>query len=318
NDKNPLRDRTIQEHYSPGSTFKLITAIAAMEEGIVDENTLIPCKGVFRSGRRNFHCWRWSGHGKVNVVQALRESCDVYFYKIATKLDIDILARYARLFGLGRKTGVGLPRETTGLIPTKEWKKKRNGKDWHQGETLSCAIGQSYILTTPIQLALTYAVIANGGKLFKPRIIKEIFSNSGEIKQKDEPEVVSQIDLGTKTLAYVKRGLYEAVNTRKGTAWHSRGENINMAGKTGTSQVIRMSAEKLFSKCEENEYKHRHHALFVGYAPEDKPEVAVSVVVEHGCQGSKVAAPIARDIITTYMNKYHHKLKKVVNVKEGV
>ena len=316
NDKNPLRDRTIQEHYSPGSTFKLISAIAAMEEGIVDERTEVSCKGYFRAGRRNFHCWRWSGHGKVNMVRALRESCDVYFYKIATKLDIDILARYAKLFGLGKKTGIGLPRETSGLIPTKAWKKKRNGKDWHLGETLSCVIGQSYILTTPIQLALIYATIANGGRLYRPQIIREVFSNSGKIIERPKPQMVSQINLGVKTLRYVKKGLFEAVNTRKGTAWGARGEGLSMSGKTGTSQVIRMSAERLFSKCEENEYKHRHHALFVGYAPVKKPEIAVSVVVEHGCQGSKVAAPIARDIITTYMDKYHRKSKKTASEKE--
>lgn len=305
NDKNPLRDRSIQEHYSPGSVFKLITAIAAMEEGLVDKKTAVRCRGYFRSGRRNFHCWKARGHGVVDVVRALRESCDVYFYKIATKLDIDVLARYARLFGLGTKTSITLPHETTGLIPTKEWKKKRTGEDWHLGETLSCAIGQSYVLTTPIQLALAYGVIANGGRLFRPQIVREVFSNSGEIKKKNRPEIISEIRLGEKTLQHVKKGLFEVVNHPKGTAWWSRGRGINMAGKTGTSQVIRMSAEKLFSKCEDSEYKYRHHAIFVGYAPADNPQIVVAIVVEHGCQGSKVAAPIAKNIITTYMTKYH-------------
>ena len=317
NDKNPLRDRTIQEHYSPGSTFKLITAIAAMEEGIIDERTEVGCRGYFRAGRRNFHCWRWGGHGKVNLVQALRESCDVYFYKIATKLDIDVLARYARLFRLGSKTNIGLPREIPGLIPTKNWKKKKTGQEWHLGETLSCAIGQSYVLTTPLQLALTYASVANGGKVFRPQIIKEIFSNSGEIEKRNTPQIVSEIKLEPKTLKYIKKGLFEVVNERKGTAWGARGEGFFMSGKTGTSQVIRMSTDKLFSKCENNKYKYRHHAIFVGYAPTKKPEIAVSVVVEHGCQGSKVAAPIARDVMATYMRKYHGVGKEKSDTAKG-
>jgi penicillin-binding protein 2 len=304
-ERNPLRDRTVQEHYPPGSTFKTFTAIAALEEGIVDENTEVHCPGYFYLGKRKVHCWREHGHGKVDIYKAIRESCDVYFYKIATKMDIDVLAKYARMFGYGRKTGITLPRETTGLIPTKEWKMKRNGQEWHLGETLSCVIGQSYILATPLQLAMSYAGIANGGKLFKPNIIKEVFSNSGEIHSNESAAVFEKINVSPKTLKLVQEGLSQVVNNPKGTAWWYRGKGNNMAGKTGTVQVVRSSADKIYQKCEEKEYKLRHHGLFAAYAPVDNPKIAIGVVVEHGCHGSSAASPVAREIVSAYLDKYY-------------
>lgn len=306
--RNPLRDRTIQEHYSPGSVYKTITAIAALEEGIVDPDEEIMCRGTFRLGRRTYHDWKRQGHGMTDLYKSLRESVDVYYYKIGTELDIDVLARYSRMLGLGRKTGIDLSRETSGLIPTKEWKKKLNGEDWQLGETLSCAIGQSYVLTTPLQLAMSYAAIANGGTLYKPQIIKEIFSNTGELKKKAEPEIVDQIKLSEKTVKAIRRGLYEVVNKQGGTAWWYRGRGIRMAGKTGTAQVRSMTSKELFSRCVDMPYEDRHHALFTAYAPAYDPKVAVSVVVEHGCSGSSAAAPVARDVLTTYMKKYQPEL----------
>ena len=304
NPNNPLRDRVIQEHYAPGSTFKVITAIAALEEGIVNEKTEVKCPGFFRLGGRRFHCWKRYGHGKVNLIKSLRESCDVYYYKIGTQIDIDVLAKYARMFGLGNKTGIELPRETTGLIPTREWKKKRDGQSWVRGETLSCVIGQSFVLATPIQLAMLYAAIANKKTLYKPYIVKEIFSNVGEVIKKEKPQVALSIDISKKTLDLIEKGLFQVVNHEKGTAWWWRGRGIQMAGKTGTSQVVSFSADNIFAKCEEREYKLRHHALFAAYAPARDPRIAVAVVVEHGCHGSSAASPVARNIITTYMKKY--------------
>ena len=304
-ERNPLRDRTIQEHYSPGSTFKTITAIAALEEGIIDANTVVNCKGFFRLGRRRFHCWRQFGHGNVNLVKSLRESCDVYYYKIATMFDIDVLARYAKKLGFGMISGISLSRETSGLIPTKEWKKKRNGEEWVKGETLSCAIGQSFVLVTPLQLAMGYAAIANGGTLYKPKIIKEVFLNSGKILNKEEVEVVNKINFSERTLKLIKKGLWESVNTSKGTAWWQRGQGIDMAGKTGTSQVISLSADKLFAKCEDRKYRHRHHGVFASFVPANDPKVAIGVIIEHGCHGSSAAAPVARDIAQVYMKKYY-------------
>lgn len=300
----PMTDRTIQEHYSPGSTFKTFTAMAALEEKLVRPEQEISCPPTFRLGRRVFHDWRRGGHGPTDVYKSLRRSVDVYFYKIATKLDIDILTKYAKQFGFSSKTGISLPREIPGLLPTKEWKLKKTGEPWQKGETLSCAIGQSYVLATPLQLSLAYATIANGGKLFKPYLIKEVFSSDGSIIKKFSPTLVNEVTVSQETLGHIKKGLYQVVNHRKGTAWWYRGRGIKMAGKTGTSQVRSMSKKELFSKCEEMPYKDRHHGVFVGFAPFDNPKIAVAAVVEHGCHGSSAAAPVARDVITSYMKKY--------------
>lgn len=310
NENNPLRDRNIQEHYSPGSTFKTFTAIAALEEGIVDEKTEVHCPGYMVFGRRRFHCWKKHGHGKVRLKKALRESCDVYFYKIATKMDIDVLAKYAKAFGFGVKTGINLTREIPGLMPTKEWKKKQTGEVWQQGETLSCVIGQSFVLSTPLQLALAYSAIANGGTLFKPKLIKEVFDNDGKIISTGKIVEHSKITIKKKNMALIKEALYEVVNKRKGTAWWHRGRGLNMAGKTGTSQVIRARSDDVYNKCEELEYKYRHHGLFVSYAPADNPKIAIGVVVEHGCHGSSAAAPVAKAVTTAYMKKYLPEVRK--------
>lgn len=326
NENNPMRDRNIQEHYSPGSTFKTISAVAGLESGVIDEKTEINCNGFFQLGRRRFHCWKKEGHGKVNIYKALRESCDVFFYKLATQLDVDVLAKYSRLLGFGRKTGIALPRETVGLIPDKDWKKKTLKEEWQQGESLSTFIGQSFVLTTPIQLLISYAALANGGKVYRPQYIKEVFNNDGEIIKKINPELISEIKLKPKTVEIIKQGLSEVVNSPTGTAFWYKGNGINMAGKTGTSQVVRFSQDKIYTKCEQLEYKFRHHGLFVAFAPYQDPKIAVAVVVEHGCHGSSAAAPVARDIITEYMKKYQGEMlarfiasgkkENVVNGKE--
>ncbi len=304
-ENNPLWDRNIQEHYSPGSTFKTISLLAGLESGIIDEKTEVICNGSYKLGLRKFHCWKKEGHGRVDVYKALRESCDVFFYKLATQMDVDILGKYAKLLGFGKKTGIGLPRETTGLIPTKEWKKANLKEEWQQGESLSTFIGQSFVLATPVQLLVSYAAIANGGKVFRPHFIKEIFNNEGEIVKKVKPEIISEIKLKPKTVEILRRGLYEVVNNPSGTAYWYKGNGIHMAGKTGTSQVVRFSQDKIYSKCEQLEYKFRHHGLFVAFAPDNDPKIAVAVIVEHGCHGSSAAAPVARDIVTEYLKKYH-------------
>lgn len=306
NDKRPMRNRAVQEHYSPGSTFKIFTAITALEEGMIDDKTQVMCTPTFRLGRRVYHDWKRGGFGKTDIYKSIKRSVDVFYYKIGAKLDIDVLSHYAKLFGFNSKTGVNLPREISGLIPTKEWKKKKNGIEWQQGETISCVIGQSYILVTPLQLAMAYAAIANKGTLYKPLLIKDIFDNDGQTIKRFSPEIRTQItDVSEKTFDIIHKGLYKAVNERHGTAYWSRGRGIEMAGKTGTSQVIGMSSKKLFEKCEDHPYKERHHGIFAAFAPADDPKIAVAVVVEHGCHGSSAAAPVARDIITNYMQKYH-------------
>ncbi len=300
----PMTDRTIQEHYSPGSTFKTFTAIAALEEKIVTATQEINCPPTFRLGRRVFHDWKRGGHGLTDVYKSLRRSVDVYFYKIGVKLDIDILSDYAKQFGFSSKTGVPLPREIPGLLPYKDWKLKKTGEPWQKGETLSCVIGQSYVLATPIQLAMAYATIANGGKLLQPYLLKEIFSSDGTIKKKFSPKVVNTVTVSDESLEHVKKGLYQVTNHRKGTAWWYRGRGIRMAGKSGTSQVRSMTKKELFSRCVDMPYKDRHHGIFVAFAPFDNPKVAVAAVVEHGCSGSGAAAPVVRNVIETYMKKY--------------
>lgn len=315
-EKRPLRDRTIQEHYSPGSTFKPLTAIAALEEGIVDENTKVVCTGGFRMGGRVFHCWKKQGHGVVDVVKAVRESCDVYFYSIAMKMDIDVLYKYATLFGMGQRLGIVLPRETSGLIPNKEWKKKRTGVEWQKGETLSCVIGQSFVNTTPLQLAMFYATMANEGKLWRPHVVKEIFSNQGQVLKRFEPELIHQFKVSRKTMDIIKQGLYDVTNAQGGTASSLRGVGLQMAAKTGTAQVIGMSADKIFSKCENQEYRFRNNGLFAAYAPAGNPKIAVSVVVEHGCHGGSAAGPVAKQMIAAYMNKYYPQYQQKIIAQE--
>lgn len=305
NKEHPLRDRNIQEHFSPGSTFKAISAIAAFEKGEIDEHTEVNCTGSFRFGRKVYHCWKKGGHGPVNLVKSLRESCNVYYMKMATKLDIDDLAHYAKAFGLGSRTGISLPREVSGLIPTKDWKKKRYGQEWQAGETLSCAIGQSYVLASTIQLAVSYAAIANGGKIYRPYVVKDIYDTNGELVKTFTPELISEIKLkNQKTLKFVREGLYQVVNNPKGTAFARRGQGILMAGKTGTAQVKSASADKVYQKCELMDHDSRHHGLFVGFAPYDNPKIAAAVIVEHGCHGSSAATPVAEAVITQYMKKY--------------
>jgi penicillin-binding protein 2 len=306
NEENPLRDRSIQNHFSPGSTFKPFTAITALEEGVIDGNSKLRCHGSFKFGRRTYRSWKRYGTEKVDITDALRYSCNIFFYKLGADQDfhIDSLAKYAKMFGFGARTGIQLPREVSGLIPTEEWKMKRNGIPWQKGETLSCSIGQSYVLVSTLQLANAYAAIATKGKLYKPYIVKEVLDNQGNILERTQPELIRKIELKDSTWELVQKGLYKVVNSPKGTAWYRRGLGNQMAGKTGTSQVVRAQSEDdLYAKCGEKDYKFRHHGLFVAFAPFDNPKIAVSAFVEHGCKSS-AAAEIVEKVVNTYMKKY--------------
>ena len=319
NPEKPLGDRSIQNHFSPGSTFKPFTAIAGLEKGIIDTNTKIRCHGSLKFGRRVYRSWKRYGTEKMEVSDALKNSCNIFFYKVATELDIDDLAKYAKMFGLGKRTGIALPREVSGLIPTKEWKKKNIGEVWQKGETLSCSIGQSYVLTSTLQLANAYAAIATKGKLYKPFIVKEILDQQNKPIKTFEPELLNEIELKESTWNAVRNGLYKVVNSPGGTAWWRRGLGNQMAGKTGTSQVVRaQSAEQLYSKCSQMEYKYRHHGVFVAFAPFDNPQIAVAALVEHGCGGSSAAAPVVEKVVNTYMKKYlPKKYEKNVEVEKA-
>jgi len=304
NEYNPLRDKTIQDHYSPGSTFKAITAIAGLEEKVIDEHSTFACPGSMRVGNRVYSCWRHKGHGYMNVVQALTQSCDVFFYKLGQKLGIDTIAKYATMLGFGRKTGVNLAHEEPGLVPTEAWKKKRFGQEWIPGETLSCAIGQSYMLVTPLQLVNAYAAIATDGFLYKPYIVKYIESSDGRIMKEFSPELLSKAPLSKKTMELVHRGLWGVINSPQGTTYNFRIPGIDAAGKTGSTQIVRLTPEKLHVKCESMPFDIRDNGLFVAYAPPDDPSIAVAVVAEHACHGASGAAPIALAVIKAYLQKY--------------
>jgi len=305
NDNHPLRDKTVQDHYPPGSTFKVITAIAGLEEGVIDERTTFRCTGTLKIGNRPFHCHLKHGHGEVNVVQAITKSCDIFFYRLSQKLEsVDLIAKWAWHMGLGKKTGVPIAREVPGLIPTEEWKRKRFGQDWIEGETPLVAIGQSYLLTTAIQLANAYASVANGGILYRPYVVKAIETYDGQVLKEFTPEILDKTGLKPKTKELVLKGLWGVINQPGGTGYFQRLPGMDFVGKTGTVQVMRLSADKVFNKCESFRFKDRHNAMFAGFAPVDDPKIAVAVIGEHACHGASGAAPIARTIIKRYLEKH--------------
>jgi penicillin-binding protein 2 len=282
--KKPMLNRAVQSQYPPGSTFKIITAIAALEEGIINPDTKINCTGGINYGRWTFGCWKKGGHGPVDFHRAIVESCDVYFYELGRRLGIDKIHKYATAFGLGRETGIELipVKEKRGLIPNTEWKKEKKRLPWYLGDTFISAIGQGYITATPIQMAIMMSTFANGGKIYKPSLIKIDQAPSGTITLKPE------------TVKMIKEALSGVVNESNGTAQGARSSLAVIGGKTGTAQVVGkkkgLTGERFMD-----------HAWFVAFAPVDNPEIALSVFVEHGGGGGAVAAPIAKRAIEAYM-----------------
>lgn len=302
---NPFRameNKAVQAEYPPASTYKIITAIAGLEEGVIDTSTTFYCPGHYRYGNRIYRCWTWNrgGHGKVDIYKALAASCDVYFYQVGQKLGVDRLAWHAKASGLGAATGVKLDHEANGLIPTAAWKKRRTGIPWQRGETLSVAIGQGYNLVTPLQMAVFTSAVANGGVAYKPLILKSIESADGKVVFENKKQVLRKLPVSTRTLSIVKRGLWEVVHTKKGTAKIARIANLDISGKTGTAQVIGRRKGDTSKKIERASH-HKAHAWFVAYAPSENPKISVSVIVENGEHGSTAAAPIAREIIKAYL-----------------
>lgn len=293
---HPLNNKAVGGLYPPGSTYKMVTAMAALELGLINRNTTYFCPGHYQFGNARFHCWKTSGHGRVNVVDALAHSCDTFFYNIANDIGIDRIADMAKRLGLGQILGIELTEERAGLVPTKDWK-RNNMKDkvWHPGETIVCSIGQGYNQATPLQLAVMTARLVNGGVAVKPRLA-EYVGDQMRLKT-DWP------DLGLKreNLDLMMTGMYNVVNVPGGTALGSRItiEGQEMGGKTGTSQVARITADMRARgvKNQDLPWHLRHHALFVAYAPADKPRYACCVVVEHGVGGASAAAPIGKDLM---------------------
>ncbi|MAD94287.1 MAG: penicillin-binding protein 2 [Rhodobacteraceae bacterium] len=290
----PMLNKAVSGTYPPGSTFKMVTALAALRGGFITNKDQYNCSGSVELYSRKFHCWNRSGHGDVALRDSLKRSCDVYYYEVAQKVGIENISAMARDLGIGIEHDLQLPAVRSGLAPTKEWKKRVRKKDWTVGDTLNASIGQGFVLASPLQLAVMTARIGTGTKI-EPRLVNAI-SNIPQAVKGREP-----LDIESAHLDAVRDGMFSVVNEKGGTAAGSRlPGRTKMSGKTGTTQVIAITERERLSGVVRNEnrkWEHRDHALFVAYAPADNPRIAISVVVEHGGGGSKVAAPIAKDIL---------------------
>ena len=301
---HPLQNRSIHGQYPPGSTYKIVTAIAGLGEGVIKPDTSIFCPGHFKLGRGRYRCWKKSGHGFMNLHDALVQSCDVYFYTIGHRLGIDTIAKYAKRFGLGRSTRLGLSQEKKGLVPTTQWKLLNKKEPWQLGETISASIGQGFNLVTPIQQVIMMAAVANRGILLKPYLVKRIEGPEGQLRQEFFPEIIGQIGVDPDHLEQVRMALRDVVNGARGTGKKSRLKNIIVSGKTGTAQVVRMKSDEELEKGEAIPVKYRDHAWFVAFAPYEKPVLAVAIIVEHGGHGGATAGPIAGKIFKKYFKLY--------------
>lgn len=316
----PMENKAVQGEYAPASTYKIVTAIAGLEEGVINERTRIFCPGYYPFGNRIFRCWRLGGHGTMDVKEALSQSCDVFFYQVGQKLGVDRLALYAKELGLGRSTGIPLDRESSGLIPTAAWKRKRFGVPWVEGETLSLAIGQGYNLVTPLQMAVLTSAVANGGTVVEPKVVSrfEPVEPAGNFRAGHSdpsgpsgPAAASapdkldkpgrQLSWKPENLAIVREGIWRVVNGPRGTARVARLDGVEISGKTGTGQVVGRK-DGATGQEKDAPAHYRAHAWFVAYAPADAPEIAISVLVENGEHGSGAAAPIARELIRCYLD----------------
>ena len=330
NEKKPLANKAIAGLYPPGSTIKTLVALSALENKIIKPSSRVECKGKIELFGEKFHCWKKKGHGVMNMRSGIKRSCDVYFYEIARRLGVDRLSETAKKFGLGKKVLNNFSEERSGVVPNTSWKKKYIGQNWYLGETLHSGIGQGYFQTTPIQLCLMTAQIANGGFEIKPRIIFDKTKNSLEeyLKFKNDnvgqqlPEDLQAPNFYLKPLfkdqeniKIIQDAMYSSSNEPGGTSYGSRldDKKYTFAGKTGSSQIKKFTEEQREAevKQENLDYKSRDHALFIAYAPVSNPKYAISVVVEHGGSGSKAAAPIAKKVIKKVLDR--HSLRQSTN-----
>ncbi len=280
NPHHPLQNRAIQNTYPPGSLFKLVMAVAGLKEGVVRPQDTVVCRGAAKFYGQRRRCWWRSGHGTVNLHDALERSCDIYFYQLGQKLEIDAIARYARLFGLGSSTGIDLRGEKKGLVPDTQWSLNFRRERWYPGETLSVAIGQGPILTTPLQIAVMTAAVANGGRRLQPRLVES-----------DQPQIEEDLKIEPRHMELVRRSMYSVVHGKKGTAKVAHVAGFEISGKTGTVQVVHQES---WTRSESLPPELRDHAWFTSFAPFDEPRLVVVVFVEHGGTGSRAAAPLAR------------------------
>jgi penicillin-binding protein 2 len=295
---HPLTNRAIQGQYAPGSTFKVVMAAAALEEGVINPFTAIHCGGGVQFGGHYFRCWKKGGHGAVNLHEALVQSCDTFFYQLAQRLSIDTIARYARLFGLGQPSGIALEHEKAGIIPDTAWKRRRFRQPWYAGETLSVAIGQGYVTATPLQMANLIAATATGTR-YRPHFVRRVTTPDGELVEETTPEPLQSLLLRETTLKQIRDALRDVVVTERGTGKKARLKDVDVAGKTGTTQVVKLGAVRL--KASQLPWEQRDHAWFVAFAPVEHPEIAVAAIVEHADGGGgAIAAPAVRQVLDAY------------------
>ena len=298
--RKPLLNKAVTGQYPPGSTFKMVVALAGLEGGIIHAGHRVFCPGHMTLGDRKFHCWKRGGHGELTLTEGIEQSCDVFFYDVARKVGIDRIAEMATRFGLGQTTDLGLGTERPGLIPTREWKLKRTGEAWQAGENLVAGIGQGFVLTTPLQLAAMTAMLANGGVRITPRLV--LPADEPLAAPWDADTDPRSLKLSPGNLAAVREGMVRVVNSQRGTGYAARirDKGFEMAGKSGTAQVRGISVaerDEGLPAIDTIPWEHRDHALFVGYAPIGSPRYACAVVIEHGGGGSSVAGPMVRDIL---------------------
>ena len=333
--KKPLANKALSGLYPPGSTIKTLVALSALENKIIRPLDTFRCKGKIELYGEKFHCWKKKGHGIVNLRKGIQRSCDVYFYEVARKLGVDRLAKTAKRFGLGKKVLNDFIEERSGVVPNTKWKKKYIGQNWYLGETLHSGIGQGYFQSTPLQLCLMTAQIANGGFEIKPRIIfdekKDNLRNYLKYKNENPNEplpidlLVSNFDLkplfkNQEHINLIKDAMFSSSNEPGGTSYRHRLENpkFTFAGKTGSSQIKRFTEAQREAEVKQESlpYKDRDHALFVAFAPYKNPQYAISVLVEHGGSGGKTAAPIAKKVIKKVLER-HDLRQSIQNLPEN-
>lgn len=295
-ERHPLTNRAIQGQYPPGSTFKIIMATAALETNAVGPTDTLDCGGRFRLGDRTFRDWKKYGHGNVDLHHALADSCDVYFYRLGHRMGIETIAAYAKQFGLGARTGIDLPAEGTGLVPSREWKRQARGEPWYPGETISVAIGQGFVTVTPLQMAKVIGMIGNNGIAFQPHVLRGVRGRRGEWIDEWSPTQAVPLTLPAHQLEAIQAALAAVVT--EGTAQRARSSVVPLAGKTGTAQVVSLRSKSQ----EETPKRFREHAWFVAYAPFEHPSIAVAVLVEHMGHGGSAAAPLAKELIEAYVS----------------
>lgn len=290
---DPFTNKAIRGQYPPGSTFKMVTALAGLEDGAIELNTKFSCHGGYSYSRAHFKCWKRGGHGRVSVRKAIKQSCDVFFYNVAERIGITKLSAMGKKLGLGQTYEFGLPLQKPGVMPTPGWKRATLGQPWYGGETIIAGIGQGYVLATPLQLAVMTARIATGREVV-PRIVRP-----GPNEHIEPPK---PLDIEPEHLDIVRQGMWAVVNEGGGTAGRARIPiaGVQMAGKTGTSQVNSASSGRRSSSLK---WEQRDHGLFVGFAPADNPRYAVAAIIEHGGSGSGAASPVVRDIMTALLER---------------